>query len=92
MKTIALTVSAIAMAVAAAPSAEASFKHGAKHKKHHGHYHYREYRIHSHYAPRHRRGHRPDCWEFERRAYLTANAYWHYAANSCLRDHYKKAY
>lgn len=78
--------------MATAPVAQAGFKRSVKAHKHHHHGKYVEYRIRHDYAPRHRQGHRPDCRQFSMRAKLTGNAYWRYAAHSCLHDYYRKAY
>ena len=45
--------------------------------------HWRTYGVHI------RSGFPPNCRQLERRAYLTGNAYWRYAANSCRFDVYK---
>ena len=60
---------------------------------------YRDY-INSHnlarhafdYPPRYRYGLRPDCRQYARRAFLTGNAYWRYAAYSCYRDYHRATY
>jgi hypothetical protein len=71
-----------------------SAKHVDKHGKWHGKWHsghvsparakhWRTYGVHI------RGGFPPNCRHLEHRAYLTGNAYWRYAANSCRHDVYK---
>ena len=92
--TKAATVAIGCLVAALAPVSQAQAFSGKRHadKSHHSHHHYREHRIRAKYAPRLRQGHRPDCAQLKKRAVLTGNAYWRYAAHSCTRDHYRKAY
>ena len=93
MTKIALMASALSgcllATLATAPAAQAGFARA--HKHHHAHK-YVEYRIRRKYAPRFEHGHRPDCRQISKRATLTGNAYWRYAAHSCRHDHYRYAY
>lgn len=83
----AATVSASLFAVlAAAPAAQAGFdrvhKHAHKHPyKHHGKHLQR-------YEQRVTIGYPNDCRQMKRRAILTGNAYWRYAAHRCVTDRY----
>jgi hypothetical protein len=91
---IAITAGCLVVVVSASiPAAAFSSKYHAK-GHHHGHHHktHNIARFAHKYAARHQYGHRPDCRILKRRAYLTGNAYWEYAAHSCRHDYYKNAY
>ena len=81
----AAAVSASLVAVlAAAPAAQAGFDRVTK--KHHAHKHYGRYLA--KYGQRVTIGHPNDCAQMKRRAALTGNAYWRYAAFRCVTDRY----
>ena len=90
-----VTATGLMITAATAPtlanhSSKTHHRYAAKHTYWHGKHispararHWRTYGVHI------RNGFPPNCYELKRRAYLTGNAYWHYAANSCRFDIYK---
>ena len=99
-KLFAAAAAAALMFTAAAAPADAF--HGAKKRDHHAsakhvrsHWHGKKHvsparaRHWARYGVHFRRGFPPNCAHLKHRAYLTGNAYWHYAANSCRFDVYK---
>lgn len=82
--TTAATASLLA-ALAVAPAAQAHFDHARKYKRV-----YKPYVVRIDKHVRHfRKGYRNDCVQYKRRARLTGNAYWRYAAYHCVNDYHR---